>query len=326
MTQISFTKYPVDIILCLLCSLILLPIALLNMEGPLRVILGLPFILFIPGYIFVFALFPIRKTDHGIDLIERIALSLGLSVAIVPLFGLAFNYTSWGIRLDTILISIFIFNMGIGLLAIYRWIMTTPEERFIITVNVTFPKPNAKFDKLLNSILAIFIIIIVVLLVYVIIVPKTGEQFTEFYLLGPGRIGANYSTTLAVGENASVILGIVNHESQTINYTIEVWLVNQTTIYNQTTLENKTVYDHVWFIDKITIILNHTPADIEKRWEPQWEYNFTFNITRKGNFKLTFLLFSTPTENYTYNKDYKGLAEEKINNAYRETHLWVTVV
>jgi uncharacterized membrane protein len=326
MTKLSFNKYPIDIVLCLLCSLILLPIALLNREGPLRVILGILFILFIPGYIFVFALFPIRKTDHGIDVIERIALSFCLSVAIVPLFGLALNFTPWGIQLDTLLLSIFIFTTGIGVVAIYRWIKTTPVERFIITFNVTFPKSNGTFDKLLNGILTIFIIIIVVLFVCVIILPKTGEQFTEFYLLNPKGMGANYSTSLTVGENMSVILGIVNHENRIINYTIEVWLINQTNFLNETTLEKETVYNHMWFINKKTVMLNHIPADIEKLWEPQWEYNFTFNLTRQGNFKIGFLLFSKPTENYNYNTDYKELAEEKINKSYRETHLRVTVV
>jgi uncharacterized membrane protein len=326
MTKLSFNKYPIDIVLCLLCSLILLPITLLNTEGPLRVILGILFILFIPGYIFVFALFPTRKTDHGIDVIERIALSFCLSVAIVPLVGLALNFTPWGIQLDTILLSMFICTTGIGVLAIYRWIKTVPEERFIITINITSLKSNRSSDKVLNVILVIFIIIIVVLLVYVIIVPKTGEKFTEFYLLDSKGMVANNTTYLTVGENMSVTLGIVNHESRIINYTIDVWLINQTTVFNEITLENETVYNHMWFINKINVILNPTYADIEKRWEPQWEYNFNINITRQGNFKMAFLLFLKPTENYNYSKDYEKLTEEKINNAYRETHLWVTVV
>jgi uncharacterized membrane protein len=299
--------------------------ALLNREGALRVVFGLLFILFIPGYVLVFALFPMKKTDHGIDIIERIALSFCVSIAIVPLIGLALNYTSWGIQLDTILISIFIFITGVGAFAICRWIKTPLEERFTITFNISLPKSKEKYDKLLNIILVLFIIIAVAFLVYAIVMPKTGEKFTDFYLLDSKGIAMNYPTTLTVGENTSVILGIVNHEYQTINYTIEVWLTDQTIVFNETTQENKSAYNHMWFINKITVTLNHTPPDIEKRWEPQWEYNYTFNTTREGTFKLAFLLFTTPTENYTNNEDYKELAEEIINSAYRETHLWVTV-
>jgi len=79
--MISFNKYPVDIVLCMLWSLILLPIVILDMGEGLRVILGLPFILFIPGYILTFALFPTRKTDRGIDPLERVTLSFGFSIA-----------------------------------------------------------------------------------------------------------------------------------------------------------------------------------------------------------------------------------------------------
>ncbi|MDD3092343.1 MAG: DUF1616 domain-containing protein, partial [Methanoregulaceae archaeon] len=46
--------------------------------SPVRVALALPMILFIPGYSLIAALFP---SNREIDLIERIALSFGLSIA-----------------------------------------------------------------------------------------------------------------------------------------------------------------------------------------------------------------------------------------------------
>ena len=63
--KISFEKYPIDIIICIFWSLILLPVVLLNITDNLRVVLGLPFILFIPGYILIFALFPTKKIDKA---------------------------------------------------------------------------------------------------------------------------------------------------------------------------------------------------------------------------------------------------------------------
>src|SRR5659263_694396 len=71
-------------------------------ESVLRNILGLPLVLFLPGYALIAALFP-AKSD--LDGIERTALSFGLSIAVVPLMGLGLNYTPWGIRLLPILIS-----------------------------------------------------------------------------------------------------------------------------------------------------------------------------------------------------------------------------
>ena len=100
--QFTFPTYPIDVILCMLWSMLLLPIALLDIEGPIRFILGFPFILFIPGYILIFTLFPEKKSEKGINIIQRIGLSLGLSLAIVPLLGLGLNYTIWRIRLGRI--------------------------------------------------------------------------------------------------------------------------------------------------------------------------------------------------------------------------------
>jgi uncharacterized membrane protein len=73
---------------------------------PARIALGLVFVLFLPGYVLVAALYP-RKDD--LDPVERLALSLGLSIAVVPLIGLALNYSPWGIRLDPILAFLTLF-------------------------------------------------------------------------------------------------------------------------------------------------------------------------------------------------------------------------
>jgi uncharacterized membrane protein len=62
--------------------------------------------LFLPGYALIKALFPttvpIKTTSENLDNIERIALGLGMSLALVPIMGLILNYTPWGIRLTPI--------------------------------------------------------------------------------------------------------------------------------------------------------------------------------------------------------------------------------
>jgi uncharacterized membrane protein len=85
-----------DLLLLNVLSVALILVIVFIPNSPVRVVLGLPFVLFFPGYALICLLFP-RKGD--LDGVERIALSLGLSIAIVPLIGLALNYTSWGIRL-----------------------------------------------------------------------------------------------------------------------------------------------------------------------------------------------------------------------------------
>jgi len=97
------TYFPKDLTLVIFLTLLCIPFVLippLN-ETPIRIILGLPLVLFLPGYSLIAALFP-RKAD--LDGIERVALSFGLSLAIVPLLGLVLNYTPFGIRSSPVLI------------------------------------------------------------------------------------------------------------------------------------------------------------------------------------------------------------------------------
>ena len=83
----------------------------------LRIILGIPFLLFFPGYTLVGALFPKREAMDGI---QRMALSFGLSIAVVPLIGLILNYTPLGIRLESILFSVTSFIIMTSVIAWFR--------------------------------------------------------------------------------------------------------------------------------------------------------------------------------------------------------------
>jgi len=96
-------------------------------ETPIRIFFGIPLVLFFPGYSLTAALFP-RKDD--LDVIERIALSFGLSIAIVPLLGLALNYTPFGIRLLPVLITLSGFIIGVSILAYIRRFALPEEETF----------------------------------------------------------------------------------------------------------------------------------------------------------------------------------------------------
>jgi hypothetical protein len=91
----------------------------------LRWVLGSVFVLFIPGYVTVEALFP---KGRELDSIERFALSVGLSLALVPLVGLLLNYTPWGIRLTPIVISLTILTVGLAMIALARQYRTSAER------------------------------------------------------------------------------------------------------------------------------------------------------------------------------------------------------
>lgn len=81
-----------------------------------RIVVGGAFVLFIPGYALMQLLFPTRE----MDMIERIALSIGLSLAVVPLTGFLLNYSPWGIRLDPIVVSMSAMSITLALAGVYR--------------------------------------------------------------------------------------------------------------------------------------------------------------------------------------------------------------
>lgn len=84
---------------------------------PLRYVFGTIYVLFLPGYVLVEALYP---EERELKPLERLALSIGLSLAVVPLIGLILNYTPWGIRLDPIIISLATYTLGLTLVATMR--------------------------------------------------------------------------------------------------------------------------------------------------------------------------------------------------------------
>jgi uncharacterized membrane protein len=188
-----------------------------------RIILGLPFLLFFPGYTLMAALFPKKGSLGGV---ERVALSFGLSIAVVPLIGLILNFTPWGIRLAPILISLAVFIIATSGVAWYRREKLAPEERFRVLFNVRLPswQGQSMTDKVLSVVLVVAIVGAIGTLGYVVATPRVGEKFTEFYILGPDGKAENYPTELKVGEEGRVIVGIVNHEQVRTSYKVEVWI------------------------------------------------------------------------------------------------------
>jgi uncharacterized membrane protein len=258
---------------------------------PVRTILGIPMVLFFPGYSLIAALFP-RQDD--LEWIERLALSLGLSIAVVPLLGLALNYTSWGIRLNPILITLDIFILLMCLITIKRRSVLPDQEVFKVPFKAfyrslhteIFDTSRSTIDKILTVILVISILISIIMVVYVIVIPKQGEKFTEFYILGPGGMADDYPSEIIYGETGTVKVGIVNHEYETVNYTLELRLDG----------ENFILSDY-W--NAISLAHNQT-----------MERNLTFLPNKLGtDMKLEFLLYK----------------ENNKTAPYRDLHLWIDV-
>jgi hypothetical protein len=82
-----------------------------------RYVFGSVFVLYLPGASLVELLYP---KPREMSQLERLALSIGLSLALVPLVGLVLNYTPWGIRLGPVFSSLSLLTIGLASGAIYR--------------------------------------------------------------------------------------------------------------------------------------------------------------------------------------------------------------
>ena len=149
-----------DLALVILFTLLCIPFVLippLNEISPIRIILGLPLVLFLSGHSLIATLFP-RKDD--LDAIERIALSFGLSIAITPLLGLALNYTPFGIRLLPILIVLSVFTISLAIGACVRRSLILEGDRFCVdfgTVFKTIKEPFKTTGTMIDKINFLFV-------------------------------------------------------------------------------------------------------------------------------------------------------------------------
>lgn len=204
-------------------------------------------ILFIPGYVIIVALYP---KNGDLNIIERVSLSFGLSIGIAALFGVLLKYSvlkylTFGIKLTqlnnlnytslTIILSSFTLIML--LIAFIRRRRVPEGEKFYVnfggigsSIKEQF-KGESRTSKILSIILIITILLAISTTVFIILKPKQGESFTEFYILGPNGKASDYPTNLTVGQNGTVIIGVVNHEYQTANY--ELVVRSNGTVMNQ---------------------------------------------------------------------------------------------
>jgi len=261
------------VILTLLCALFVLE-PTLN-KTVIRTVLGLLLVLFLPGYALIASLFPKRD---DLDTIERLALSFGLSIAVTPLIGLGLNYTPFGIRLDPILVSLTGVTLLLSAVAYLRRRKTPEEDRFRVDFGGFFRglmegfQGESKTGKILSVILILSIVLAIATTAYIIVKPKEGESFTEFYILGPGGKASDYPTNLTADQEGNVIIGIVNHENKKTSYQLVV-------TSNNTVLKEQTV----------------TLADGEKM-----EIPFNFTAGAPGERKMEFLLYKLPDNNNVY--------------------------
>ncbi|MFZ7104781.1 MAG: DUF1616 domain-containing protein [Peptococcaceae bacterium] len=202
----------------IILSIVLVLIILFYPDNISRFVIGIPFVLLFPGYALMSVLFPGKERFRGS---ERLFLSFGLSLAVVPLICLLLNFTL-GLTLNTVLYSLAGFTVLFSIIALFRQLSLPDNEKYCITIDFTRLGRKNILERFLSFILVLVALGTIAVLVYVIAIPKTGNDYSEFYLLNSQGVADEYPANLQIGETEYVIPVVINHENRQVEYRIEI--------------------------------------------------------------------------------------------------------
>ncbi|MCG8350755.1 MAG: DUF1616 domain-containing protein [Chloroflexales bacterium] len=191
--------------------------------APLRVVLGLLYIIFIPGYCWTIPLFPQR---HDLDVVTRSGISLGISLALIPILALVLDKTPWGITPWSILIVQYITIVCAICLGLWQRLRLPEKQVFVPDLSW---QPGRRrvipvLDQRLHWVMGFTTVILVVLLGYGLGTTFTARPLTEFYALGRIGLAEEYPWSAEAGADISINLGLVNNEPAVTTYRVEVRL------------------------------------------------------------------------------------------------------
>lgn len=237
---------PVDL-LTILGSLFVLTASVgLVPDAPLwTVVLGVPFLVFVPGYALIAVIFPGNgprnqasglpdfrnvRIEDGISHVERLALSFGVSVSLVPLFGLTIAALGAPFTPSTVTGTLTVFTGGCILVALLRRFQLPVEERFRLPLGQwasntrTFLFGGSWSDSAVNIALVICVLVGISAAAYAFSAPQPDAEFTSFALLtrtADGEyVSSDYPTNFTQGEPQELVVSVTNNRRETNEYTV----------------------------------------------------------------------------------------------------------
>jgi uncharacterized membrane protein len=218
-----------------------------------RFLLGVPLLVFLPGYALVAALFPGRPSRNasqlgalsglsrqfdsarsiqrrGVRWGERVALAFGLSLFLLPPLALAVDLSPWAFDPAPIVSSLVGFVFVLLAVATVRRLRLPREQRFALPVGAWVGDFRAGLvgspvDALVNLVLIFSIVAAVASMTYALAVPNPGSTTSGIYLLaGNNETGelafADYPTDPRTGGSGEVTVLVENDEQRRVNYTV----------------------------------------------------------------------------------------------------------
>src|SRR5437879_5284721 len=222
--RIRFRERPDDLFAVAAMCILALAVIAGTGESPLRFALALLFVLFLPGYAITATVFP---RGGEMDWIERIGLSVGVSLAVVPLLGLVLSVTPAGVRIEPIVAALLLVTLGMTVVAYEQRMALLQEDRLSLSIDLEVPRWRDL--SIVDRALALGVAAALVLgaggLAYTMTTSPPGLAYTELYLLDAYGSISSYPSRMKVNHDAVVILVVTNHERREVNYSFLVRLV-----------------------------------------------------------------------------------------------------
>ena len=217
--------YQNEFVYIILLSIYLVTLVLLAEMGlpvlVFRALLGLVFVLFFPGYCLQVAAFPARADLDGK---ERLALSFGLSLVLLPILALVLDRLPWGITLWSVMIGLLALVLLFTVIAGIRKSRLPEAEQYRPLESFN---PFASWRSLERGFKVAYLLLALTVVSFgftaysILTTPKPAERMTEFWMLGSGGKAESYPFRLEAGRPAEITLGIRNLEEGPHSYRIE---------------------------------------------------------------------------------------------------------
>ncbi len=286
---------------------------LLEWPTPVRAPLAVVAVLFLPGYSLTAALFPAGPArlsgdaepgggppTTGITLLERLVLSVGLSLAAVPPVGLVLGHLG-AIRPVTLLSVVGLTLLAVPVAAVRR--RSRPAtDRYAPALDLRELRPEGLPD-LVTVLLAASLVFAGGALAYTGSVGDEPPPATEFYFLAPGGDGepraGDYPREFAPGESRPLTVAVANAGGERTEYAV----VGQ--LQRVESGPNGTVVRERRRIDSHELTLG-----------PDGQRRITDTVTLRtaATDRVVYLLYEGELP-----------AEPRAADAYREIHLWIDV-
>ena len=229
----------------------------------LHVAIGLGFVLFAPGYVLLAALFPAHpqaSTDAdpfpatGLGWGERAALSVGASVALVPLVTLVMEFVNAPFTAASMRLWLVGIVLVLGVVAVARRYALAPEERLVVPLTAWFGSvyddtvgASNRRDAVLNVALAASVLLALASVGFAVADAEQSDPYTGVALLSENDTGelvaANHPTNYARGETHTYVARVKNKQLEARSFTLvtELQRVRSTGDRSATVVESEVV-------------------------------------------------------------------------------------